>query len=438
MQIDVLAIGSRGDVQPYAALGAGLQRAGHRVRIVTLGGFEELVRSQGLDHLSIGERPQVIAQSESGKQWVKNRESTTGFLRGFARVASDLIEEGARQYWPAVQGTDLLLSSPMGLLVGLHVAEALQIPLLQAYLSPPTLGTVYGWDGSRTAATWIRGQWNGFAGSAFRFVLWNSLRGSMNAARTKILNLPPLPWSSSLMAMSGIDRPILCGYSPTVAPRLPDWKGSFAVTGYWFLDGPSDWQPPPELLSFLSAGEPPVFIGFGSTPFPEPAASTSIIVRAVAQSGTRAVLVSGGSGLATGQLSSEVLSIDSVPHDWLFSRVSAAVHQGGAGVTGAALRAGLPSVVVPIFADQPFWGSRVFELGAGPRPIPAKQLNENNLAAAIRSTKNENMRRCAAEIGERIRKEDGTSRAVEVIQAFAAGEKIPFLPDAAIQDNACR
>jgi sterol 3beta-glucosyltransferase len=142
------------------------------------------------------------------------------------------------------------------------------------------------------------------------------------------------------------------------------------------------------------------------------------VVQAVTTAGCRAIVVAGGSGLATGRLSPDVLSVDSVPHSWLFPRVRAAVHHGGAGVTGAALRAGLPSVVVPVFADQPFWGSRVFELGAGPRPIPARRLTADNLASAIRATTGQEIERRAAALGEQIRRENGLDRAVELIDQF--------------------
>jgi sterol 3beta-glucosyltransferase len=174
------------------------------------------------------------------------------------------------------------------------------------------------------------------------------------------------------------------------------------------------------LTDFLASGLPPIFVGFGSTPFPEPDRATDIVVHALTRAGRRGVIVAGGSGLRTGRLTDDVLGVDSVPHSWLFPQVRAAVHHGGAGVTAAALRADLPSVVVPIFGDQPFWAQRVFQLGAGPRPIPVKQLTTDGLAAAIRATEGSDIRRRAAALGAHIRKENGVSRAVEVIENYLA------------------
>lgn len=417
MRIDILAIGSRGDVQPYVALGLGLRAAGHRVRLVTLGGFEEFVRTRGLDHLAIAETPQEIANTAAGREWIRQRTTVLGFLRGFVRVADSLIEEGMARYWRGCRDVEALIVSPMGLLVGDHIAERLRLPLLLAQPAPPGLRTRYDWDGSKNLGTIVRGGIKGLVHAAFHFVIWSQVRRSTNAARVKILDLPSLALTAPFKT-SKRQTPLLGGYSPAVAPKLPDWGDWVHVTGYWFLDDLPGWAPSVELADFLDSGPPPVFIGFGSTPFPRPEETTDVVTRAVTRTGCRAIVVAGGTGMATGRLGPDVLSVDSVPHSWLFPRVRAAVHHGGAGVTGAALRAGLPSVVVPVFADQPFWGSRVFQLGVGPRPIPALQLTAENLAAAIQATAGGEMQRRAAALGAQIRSENGIARAVEIVNQY--------------------
>ncbi len=415
MRIDLLAIGSRGDVQPLVALGLGLRKAGHRVRIVTLGGFEDFVRGHGLEHVSITSSPHNIAATAEGQDWIKQRDSVIGFLRGFVRVARTLVEDGMANYWSVCQDTEALVTSAGGLLLAVQVAEKKGVPLVRAQLAP-SAPTRHDWTGRTSRAIAARGAWDAYVGAAFRLLLWQGLRRATNRARRQILGLPPLPLQEPFAALNRRRVPLLDGYSPAVVPRPPDWGSWIHVTGYWFLDETPEWVPPNELLDFLGSGRPPVFVGFGSTPFPRPEATTKLVAQALARAEQRGILVAGGSGLATGRLTEDVLSVDSVPHDWLFPQACAAVHHGGAGVTAAALRAGLPSVVVPVFADQPFWGRRVFELGAGPRPIPAKQLTADALATAIRLTGCREMRRHAADLGERIRTEHGVARAVEVIQ----------------------
>jgi UDP:flavonoid glycosyltransferase YjiC (YdhE family) len=415
MRIDILAIGSVGDVQPYVALGLGLQRAGHQVRVVTLRGFEDLVRSYGLGQLSIGASPQDIANTDAGRDWIANRSSTAGFLRGFVRFAAPLIEAGIASYWQACQDAEALIVSPMGLLVGAHIAEGLGVPLIRTQLAPR-----HDFAGYRTLAAAAQAMWSAFLGAGFQLLIWSRLRGSTNAARQKILALPPLRLTEAFAAMDRKRTPQLDAYSEAAVHRPSHWGSWIHVTGYWFLDQPPGWAPAVELVDFLATGPPPVFIGFGSTPFPDPEAATKLVVRALSRAAQRGILVAGSSGLSTGRLTDDVLSVDTVPHSWLLPQVYAAVHHGGAGVTGAALRAGLPSVVVPVFGDQPFWGQRVFQLGAGPRPIPAKHLTEDALAGAIRATASKEMRQRAAVLGEQIRAENGVARALEVIHEHVA------------------
>ncbi len=152
MRIDVLAIGSRGDVQPYIALCIGLRDAGHRVRIVTLGGFEDLVQPYGLHHLSIGGRPLDMANTDAGREWVRGRTTAAGFLKGFVRLAGSLIEEGMATYWRDCSDVEAIVVSGMGILLGVHIAERLNVPLIRVQTSP-FARTQYDWAGKKNVAT---------------------------------------------------------------------------------------------------------------------------------------------------------------------------------------------------------------------------------------------------------------------------------------------
>jgi sterol 3beta-glucosyltransferase len=415
LRIDLLALGSQGDVQPLVALGLGLRRAGHDPRVVTLGGFADFVRGHGLDHVSIAASPRDIAATAAGRDWIKRRHNVFGFLQSFARMAGALVEEGLASYWRACQDVEALLTTVGGLMLAVPVAEKMGVPMLRAQYAP-SVPTRYDWNGRTSPAIAARVGWESLVGAAFRLLLWQGLRRPTNRARRALLGLSPLPMQDPFRTLNRRGVPLLDAYSPTVVPPPPDWGSWVHVTGYWFLDAPSEWRPPPDLVVFLRSGVPPVFVGFGSTPFPNPEAATRLVLTALARAGRRGIVVAGGSGLPTGRLADDVLGVDSVPHSWLLPQVAAAVHQGGAGVTAAALRAGVPSVVVPVFGDQPFWSQRVFALGAGPRPIPVRKLNAEALASAIRQADTPEVRGRAAALGARIRAEDGVARAVEVIQ----------------------
>ncbi|HZG69876.1 MAG TPA: glycosyltransferase, partial [Herpetosiphonaceae bacterium] len=187
---------------------------------------------------------------------------------------------------------------------------------------------------------------------------------------------------------------------------------------YWFLDDSEAWTPPPDLLAFLAAGAPPVYVGFGSMAGRDPASTTRIVLEAVERSGQRAVIATGWGGLVTGSVPESVHVIEAVRHDWLFPRVAAVVHHGGAGTTAEGLRAGIPTVICPFFGDQPFWGRRIHALGLGPEPIQQKRMTSGQLAEAIRTAATDpNMRRRAAEVGAQIRSERGVEQAVRILEA---------------------
>ena len=218
----------------------------------------------------------------------------------------------------------------------------------------------------------------------------------------------------------GKPLPVLYAFSPRVVPPPPDWTPDVHVTGYWFLDRP-DYAPPPELVRFLEAGPPPIYVGFGSMAGADPERTSVAVLEALERAEQRGVVATGWGGLTARAVPPHVLVTDAVPHDWLFPRVRAVVHHGGAGTTAAGLRAGKPTVICPFAVDQPFWGGRVAALDAGPKPIPAQRLTAETLADAIR------LAACdpfygqrAAEVGAAIGQEDGVGRAVEVIEAHLA------------------
>jgi UDP:flavonoid glycosyltransferase YjiC (YdhE family) len=240
--------------------------------------------------------------------------------------------------------------------------------------------------------------------------------GAIRAWRKEDLGLPP---ARGPLLVRGRPVPMLYAYSEAIVPRPADWDANTIVTGYWFLDAPAGWQPPAALADFLAAGPPPVYVGFGSMFMAGGAETTRLVLQALALSGQRGVVATGWGGLTTAETApSSVYFLDAVPHDWLFPRVAAVVHHGGAGTTGAGLRAGRPTIICPLVGDQPFWGRRVADLGVGPTPISKAKLTAERLAAAItQATTDDVMPQRAAALGERLRSEHGVGRAVAFINA---------------------
>jgi sterol 3beta-glucosyltransferase len=211
----------------------------------------------------------------------------------------------------------------------------------------------------------------------------------------------------------------LCAVSPTVVPGYPaDNSENIRTTGYWFLDEGQDWHPDSALAAFLDDGDPPVYIGFGSmTTGDDPARLAQIVVAGVRVAGIRAILATGWGAIGEIDVPGNIHVIRGAPHDALFKYVSAVVHHGGAGTTAAGLRAGLPTLICPLTVDQPFWGRRVFSLGCGPRPQPLERLRAERFAAGlIELTQTESYRVRAREVASEIAREDGVTRAVEILE----------------------
>ncbi|HSG24959.1 MAG TPA: glycosyltransferase [Anaerolineales bacterium] len=418
MIITLIATGSRGDVQPYVALAKGLHQAGHTVRFFTHQNFESLVVPHQLKFWPLEVDVQQIAQTEEMRQQVAGG----NFLKLMSQMAKEakraavLAAEGGVA---ACQGTDLILGGMGGVFNGLALAEKFNLPFLQAYLVPFSPTQEFPSVLVPGLPPFLSKIFNQPSHHLTRQMIWQGFRSADQLARKEVLGLPPAPYFGPYHSPHLDRMPTLYGFSPSVISHPQDWGKDIHITGYWFLDAEDHWTPPDELLNFLNAGPPPVYIGFGSMSNQRPKETTDLIVNALRQINQRGILLSGWGGLQTTELSDSVMMVDSIPHAWLFPRMAAVVHHGGAGTTAAGMRAGVPSLVVPFFGDQPFWGQRIAELGAGPSPIPRKKLTVDCLAQAIhQAVTDDRIRQNAAVLGARIQAEDGVAQAVEIISQF--------------------
>lgn len=413
MNISIVASGTRGDVQPYIALGKGLKSAGYSVRVLTSEDFETLIIEAGLEFRSTGSSIEEMLQSPA---WRKTTEGGN-FLAILSRMTAEMkrrAHELALNLPKLYEGTDLILAGMAGMGGAFSIAEKLGIRVIQAYVFPFT--PTYAFPSPLVPNLPLGGMLNRLSSHVTRQMFWQSVRIADSTTRQE-LGMPSASFWGHFRSLNQKHLPVLYGYSPHVLPRPDDWDGRHAVTGYWFLDAPSDWTPPPGLTDFLSAGKPPVYIGFGSMGSRNPQEAGQIALEALERSGQRGVLAAGWGGLSLSELPKTVHMIASIPHSWLFPQMAAVVHHGGAGTTAAGLRAGVPSIIVPFFGDQPFWGRRVVGLGVGPSPIPRRRLTAERLAQAItQAVSDEAMQQRAADLGAKIRAEDGIGQAVSVIQ----------------------
>lgn len=422
-RVTILALGSRGDLQPLLALGVGLQAAGHRVRVAAYPRFEALVSAAGLAFAPLAEgRLSEGPSTAEGRRWLTltaRRGLPAWTWLGFVQDARSVARRRLADALRACADTDLIIASHLAVLVGWQMSEHYGVPLVRTRLNlpPAVIGAA-----PRPVAAWVRQ------------TAWRAVRRWLTPVRRDVGLAPP----AGREPIAELDRcgvPVLYGVSPLVASpvrTLVDWTH---LTGFWVLDAPLDPPPPAALSRFLADGPPPVCVGFGSMLDPAAQSSTALAVEALAIAGRRGVIIRGQYGFRGGGLPPSVFALDTISHDWLFPRCAAIVHHAAAGTAAAALHAGVPAVPVPHMADQTRWARRLHALGVAAPPIPRRRLTAERLGEAIATaTGDPALSARAAALGERLRAEPGVARAVRLLSPYlspAEGGPVPAGPASA-------
>ncbi len=408
MRLSIHTLGTRGDVQPYLALARGLKARGHEVLLIAPAQFADAVQAEGVTFAPLPEAFLDLLERPETKKIMGG--SGTGFGAGFKLIKHyrHLMRGLLDAEWEAARafGPDAILYHPKALGAP-HIAGKLNIPLFlasplpgftptSAFPTPILPFTSLGPLNRLSHGLMIHG------GS---FIFSKTVR----QWRAEVLSLAPRGKAAPL-------RGTLYGYSPHVIPKPDDWGQDVAVTGYWFLDA-RDWRPDPDLAAFLKAGEPPVYVGFGSMPGTDPERLTETVIDGLRRAGKRGLIATAGGALGYVRASDDMHVIAGAPHDQLFPLVHSTLHHGGAGTTGAALRAGKPTAICPFLGDQPFWARRIAQLGVGPKPIDKQNMSADVLAAAFQAMDDETMRMHAVSIGRAIHGEDGIENACSFIES---------------------
>ena len=418
MKITITSHGTRGDVQPYLALAVGLQQAGHQVTLATSYNYTDWIQGYGVQTHPTRFSIQEYMQQPEIQAILKSR----NIIRQF-RIFRQIMRQGVEamdEVWAAIQNADFVIQSPTSC-GALEAAQKYGLPAALAYPVPfaPTRAFPSFFLGLLRFS--LGGGYNRLTHSVMHTMLWKSMSGPMSNALRKRLDLAPYrSFAHQGAEARHLGIPSLYGFSEQVLPKPADWDERQHITGYWFLPAPNDWQPPTDLLEFLDKGPPPVYLGYGSINLGDSENKTRLILRALELTGQRGVVLTGWGGLTHLSAPPNIFFVDNVPHDWLFPRMAAVVHHGGAGTTGAAFRAGMPNIITPIGGDQYAWAERVVQLGVGPQALGIKRLTAEKLVQAIDTAINDSaLRARAAALGERIRAENGIAKAVAVIERQA-------------------
>lgn len=408
--ITILCSGSRGDFQPYIALAQQLKKLGKDVRITGSKSFEDFIGSYGIDVYPI---EADISTLKVDPKLLKDAASSDNPLK-MLLTFNKMKEYGiymVNDYYSACEGSELIIYHP-GCTIGYFAAQKFGIPSVLAspfpmhktkeYLSV----VMYGKTKSNVLTKKI-------SYAMIQGMLWMASKDSVKGFWKKKYGKLPDNFGCPFEKHTDKKHPAIVSCSNFVFKRPDDWNENIHQRGYWFVEEPCEYTPTDELTDFLNGGEKPVYVGFGSmTSLENHEGMTEMVIEAIIKSGKRGIICGMG---RPSNLPKSIIAIDSIPHTWLFEKVSAVCHHGGAGTTAAGFKAGIPSIIVPFSNDQFAWAHRSYDLGVGAKPIPKKELSSDKLADAIKFALTDKVVANARTLGQDIATENGAMECAKII-----------------------
>ncbi len=402
MNVLLLPFGSRGDIQPMLVLGLGLKERGYTVTVGTSPTYRQWIESCGLRFVSIG---------GDFENWLKQTalvmHNPFKLMKAFGLYVKNDVPLCYAQTLEAARDADMIIGTIH--LAARTAAEALHKPyrtlvyttsIVPSSYHPPL---IIPWQ---NLPRWLNRLLWYLPDLAFNLLL----KKAVNKARAE-LGCPPI---SKLLSFARTENPIVAT-DPLFMPLPPDVAEGPVQTGalMWPFDEPLD----PTIETFLNRGMPPVYIGFGSMPDKSPDALGRMISEAVLANKARGIISEGWAGISGITTDERIITIGPAPHRALFPRTALIIHHGGAGTTAAALRSGVPQLIIPHSADQFYHGHLVQQHGIGPAPIKRSDLTQKKLEKAIAEVLgNSAMKIRAAEFGKKAAAVDTLSQAIKEIE----------------------
>ncbi|CAM4183779.1 MAG: glycosyltransferase [Paenibacillus macerans] len=413
MRIKLLTIGTRGDVQPFIALGNGLQRRGHDVVVCTSREFEDFVRTFGVGFAPIRADFMKLTQSVEGKRMLGS--NPLEIIKQMKKLIYPMMQQMLEDLWTVSRDADVLIYHPKAF-GGYDIAQKQGIPVFAAHPIPIIAPT-----GNFTHPSLpfsLKNRWLNQKSYQLNRLFLSSFMSMINKWRRETLNLPARSVFTNDLRIDGRAIPVLYGCSPSVIPYDRKWKDQVSMEGFWFLQDADDWHPPKILESFIAAGSPPIVISFSSMPLKKPDKVLEMIKQALKRTGQRGIIMTGSSGLSYSCDTDEnILCIQEAPHSWLFPLSAGVIHHGGAGTTAAALKAGKPMTICPFTGDQPFWARRMHELGVSTQPLHENTMSVDSLADRMLAlTSSSKLKNNVLSLSAKIHKEMGVERTLDFIE----------------------
>lgn len=414
----MVTIGSRGDLQPFLGLAAELKRRGHEVCIASHQVFHQLVTERGFTFQRVAGNPQM-AFLASGYGKLTGRLSELSHdpwsLEQIARPVARIIARALHDAMHACKDSDVVLYTPLLLPLQAYLRNQ-EIPSILVAFQP-----LYPTADFPSPLAWLRtpfAQSNNYESHVQAWhATWQVLQGPVNDWLRHDLAMPGVRDPDAYFHWLEGAQPQLYAYSSAFIPKPGDWPAEADVVGWWLDDVGRVWEPPPDLAQFLQ-NERPIFVDLLGGGAPDINPGVWRRMRTMLRNfGHPAIVRAPANHPLSAERDDRIYFLESVPHAWLLERVSLFVHHAGAGVVGAALAAGVPSIPVFHTAEKGFWAFQMHRAGLAARPILRGQMHMTRLEEVMDSAlKDERMRARLAVIAAFIRGERGTARAADAVE----------------------
>jgi sterol 3beta-glucosyltransferase len=419
MRVTAVTFGSRGDIEPFATLSRSLAAAGHDVRLLTHPEYGPTLDGSGVQFVGArGRSTQEIVESDEGQAVLRRVRNPLAMLRAIAAVLAPELRLIYEDTLRAVADADAVLAFP-ATFPALDVADHLRLPVVQIHHVPAVPTGRFPVPAPYIRARSLTRLGNRWSYAADACLLWQLIHAAADRARRQVLGPSAHRYRlRRALAQRRRRAAMLVGVSRHVLPRPADWPAGTVMCGYWWPRRGAEGPPALDegTRRFLDAGPAPLFVGLGSTPVADPAGMTRVVAEAAREARARLILQRGWAGLGGGLADPGIHVLGDADYEALFPHVAGVVHHGGAGTVALGLKFGRPTLCLPAVADQFFWGHRIAEIGAGPRPLPLRRLRRDRLAERMAAlTRGDHVRRTSA-IADRLSAEDAAATAVEAIE----------------------
>ena len=417
MHYCLVTYGSRGDIQPFIALALGLMANGHTVTLAAPGNFKPLADSYGVNMHPLYGDVEVLVNSPKFRECISTGSNIT-FVRSMLKETHDMRGPLFDCICEACKTADAIIVVNTCIFYVAAIGEKFNKKWLIVQLNPPMIPTkafpMLMFD--LPDISWL----NPYSYKIINSILWQVSKKD-NAEFRQRVGLAPL--KGSLYDKIQHDKvPMIHAYSPELIAKPLDWEEHFTISGFFTLPKITDDKNlpialPDGLTEWLNAGTKPLYIGFGSIPFPDEKKLAGMINDILAISAIRIVYCLGWSPLSELKPHPNLFIVRQADHGWLLPKCSAAIIHGGIGTVAAVLKAGIPAIVASIFVDQPAWGKIIEQKKLGVH-IPWRKLSADTVLKALNKMEQSPIAETIKEVSSRVNKEDGVGAAVKMIEEY--------------------